>query len=1003
MGSLALNFLGDLSIARDGEPLELPPSRKTRALLAYLALTGRAFRREHLCELLWEIPDDPRGSLRWSLSKLRRLVDDEARERIVADRIAVRFDASEVAIDVAALASIAQGRLDEAPLDELEAAAARYCGTPLEGLELPKFHDYSAWYQGERERATANQVRLLNALLKRLRGDPQRAVEHARTLVRIAPYDEKVRAALIRLLVAIGRPDQAEQQYQMGSRLLKEAGATPTGELFRAWRGAPGAGNAGSARTAPAAPTTAAAPATRPSAGVAQDTKGPPETRLIGRDAELERLRAAMAAAFEERRCRAVLLVGEPGIGKSRLLEAAAGLARGAGALVLEAAAYEAESIRPFALFVDALRKLEPAAAAAVFERGDSSNRDRLFERLAALVAERTVTQPVVLKFDDLQWSDESSAAALHYVVRTSAASNVLVLLAARRDELRDNTPVLRAVRELRHLGLLEELDLAALGEHAVREIIGARAPQADAERLSKECGGNPLLAIELARAEAAGESGASLREVIQERLARFDADGGEVLRWAAVLSPRIDAASLARLTGLDWNAIGEALETAARHSMLVPADRGLRFSHELIARSIYAGIPPARRRTMHRRVAELLEQDTALEPERAADLAHHAAQSADAALAARAMVSAARLCLRFFANDEARALAGKGLQWVEQLTGAAERVCLTLELREAMLTAAPVEDWEAAAREFAALAEAALDHGALSHARRGYFMASYVHWMHGHFAGAREEILQSERVARSGNDEEHIVGMAEAARCLAMLERDLTHADAMLMEAQALAARKGMTHTAIPAALGMLRFHENKLDESVELFKQARMLARANGARLDEFQAIEYLAMIDFERGRLDDARAHCKTLVELGDKLREGSERPFAHALDALCHYALTDDTAPLDAALKDLRTADAKHRLAYTLTRAALLDVERQRPEAAIARAGEALGYAEALDRATEIVLAHAALARARKAVADAAGYAKHVAALKSLDGPSVARWALNRALAVATQAG
>ena len=93
--------------------------------------------------------------------------------------------------------------------------------------------------------------------------------------------------------------------------------------------------------------------------------------------------------------------------------------------------------------------------------------------------------------------------------------------------------------------------------------------------------------------------------------------------------------------------------------------------------------------------------------------------------------------------------------------------------------------------------------------------MASYVHWMHGQFGGAREEILQSERVARGGSDEEHIVGMAEAARCLAMLERDLTHADAMLMEAQALAARKGMTHHAIPAALGMLRFHENKLDEA--------------------------------------------------------------------------------------------------------------------------------------------------------------------------------------------
>jgi DNA-binding SARP family transcriptional activator/energy-coupling factor transporter ATP-binding protein EcfA2 len=996
MGTLALKFLGDLSIARDGEALELPPSRKTRALLAYLALTGRAFRREQLCELLWEIPDDPRGSLRWSLSKLRRLVDDDSRERIVADRLAVRFDATDVSIDVSALAAIAHGKLDETPLAELEAAAARYCGTPLEGLELPTFHDYSAWYMGERERATVNQVRILNALLKRLAGEPQRAVEHARTLVRIAPYDEKVRAALIRLLMALGRPDQAEQHYQMGSRLLKEAGATPTGELFRAWRGAPGA----AAPAAPAAPAAnAGSDLRRPSAHVERPGTASPEPQLVGRDAELERLRAAMTAAFEARRCRAVLLVGEPGIGKSRLLEAAAALAREAGALVLESAAYEAESIRPFALFVDALRKLEPAAAAAVFDRGDSSNRDRLFERLAGLVAERAAAQPVVLKFDDLQWSDESSAAALHYVVRTSAALSVLVLLAARRDELRDNTPTLRAVRELRHSGLLEEIDLAALGEQAVREIIGARAPQADAAKLCKGCGGNPLLAIELARAEVAGESGQSLREVIQERLARFDADGGEVLRWAAVLSPRIDAASLARLTGLDWNSIGEALETAARHSMLVQADRGLRFSHELIARSIYAGIPPARRRTMHRRVAELLEQDTALEPERAADLAHHAAQSADAALAARAMVSAARLCLRFFANDEASALAGKGLQWVEQLSSAAERVCLTLELREVMLAAAPVADWERAAREYAALAEQALDHGALSHARRGYFMASYVHWMHGHFAGAREEILQSERVARSGNDEEHIVGMAEAARCLAMLERDLTHADAMLMEAQALAARKGMTHNAIPAALGMLRFHENKLDESVELFKQARTLARAHGDRLDEFQATEYLAMIDFERGRPEEARAHCKTLIELGDKLREGSERPFAHALDALCHYALADDMAPLEAALEDLRTADAKHRLAYTLTRAALLDVERQRPDVATARATEALGYAEALDRATEILLAHTALARARKAVADTAGYAKHLAAVKSLEQASVARWARDRALRLA----
>jgi tetratricopeptide (TPR) repeat protein len=230
------------------------------------------------------------------------------------------------------------------------------------------------------------------------------------------------------------------------------------------------------------------------------------------------------------------------------------------------------------------------------------------------------------------------------------------------------------------------------------------------------------------------------------------------------------------------------------------------------------------------------------------------------------------------------------------------------------------------------------------------------------------------------------------------MLERDLTHADAMLMEAQALAARKHISHHAIPAALGMLRFHENKLAEATELFKQARAMARSSGDRLSEFQANEYLAMIEIERGRPDLARAYCGALVEIGEKLRDGSERPFAHALAGLCHYAIADETAPLDSALEDLRAADAKHRLAYTLTRAALLDVERQRPEAATARASEALAYAEALDRPTEVMLALVALARAREAAHDTAGRAKHAATLAKLEGVPVAGWARERAAAL-----
>jgi len=983
MAELELKFLGQIEVARAGVAVSLPPSKKTRALLAYLALNRRAFQREHLCELFWEVPDDPRGSLRWSLSKLRQLVDDNNHPRIVADRTSVRFDDTGVVIDICALRVLDKLNLSHCPLERLQEAAARLCGSPLDGLQLPDFHDFNSWYTAECEAATRAQKRLLAALIQRLSDDPERALPHARSLVRIAPYDESARAGLVRMLLVLGHFEQAEQQFQAGTRTLKGAGMALNGELLRAWRGTRNASTANPVARTCAEPLIAPPPA------------------LLGREPEVERITKALEQAIAQRRETFVLVHGEPGIGKSRLLETAALLARNAGALILEARAFAAESTRPFALWTDALRKLGPEATAAIFVQGDGANRDHLFGGLSDLISTRAQTQPVVLLFDDLHWGDESSAAALHYIARTSRTQPLFGIFASRADELHDNAAMVRTLRELRQSGLLEEIKLGPLAEVALREIIHAQSPAADSERLSRECGGNPLLAIELARAESPGNTG-RLSEIVQERLARFEIDGGEVLRWAAVLAPRIDAATLSRVSGLDWNRIGEALETAARQAMLVPTEQGFRFSHDLIAESIYAAISPARRRTMHRRVAEVLEQDTALDSERAAGLAHHAAQSGDAGLAARAMVLAGRLCLRFFANEEAMSLAQRGLQWVGTLP-ATERICLTLELREVMLSAAPTGDWEKAAQECAALAEQALDHNALSHARLGYYMASYLHWMHGHWTTAREGILQAERVARSGSAEEHVVGMAEAARCLAMLERDLPQADAMLLEAQALAARQKISHPAIPAALGMLRFHENKLVEATERFREARTLARSCGDRISEFQANEYLAMIEFERARPDCARVHCAVLIELGEKLRDGSEHPFACALDSLCNYALTGEFEPLEAALKQLRIADAKHRLAYILTRAALLDLERGHPARAAANASEALEYAEALDRATETMLAHVALASACRTSLDKSGFENHLAALARLERAPVAVWARDRAAALGMSRG
>jgi len=153
---------------------------------------------------------------------------------------------------------------------------------------------------------------------------------------------------------------------------------------------------------------------------------------------------------------------------------------------------------------------------------------------------------------------------------------------------------------------------------------------------------------------------------------------------------------------------------------------------------------------------------------------------------------------------------------------------------------------------------------------------------------------------------------------------------------------------------------------------------------------------MIEFERGDLDAMKTYCVALLDLGEKLRDGSELPFARAIAAVCRYARSDDATDLAPALDQLRTADAKHRLAYTLTRSALLDLERGRIDLAVARAKEALGYAEVLQRMSEIMLAHVVLWRACRAIDDAEGCHRWATSLERLDATSAAKWARNRAL-------
>ena len=153
---LELRLLGKMSVMRDGAELTLPPSKKTRALLAYLAVSGKRFRRDDLCRLLWHIPDDPRGALRWSLSKLRPLLNDDSGDRVVADRQSVQIDNQDIRIDYLDLLAVATGK-DERSEDLMSLARSVADGSApfLDGIEFPDLPDFQAWLNTQRQEARA--------------------------------------------------------------------------------------------------------------------------------------------------------------------------------------------------------------------------------------------------------------------------------------------------------------------------------------------------------------------------------------------------------------------------------------------------------------------------------------------------------------------------------------------------------------------------------------------------------------------------------------------------------------------------------------------------------------------------------------------------------------------------------------------------------------------------------------------------------------------------------
>lgn len=228
MARLSIHTLGELAIQRDGETLTLPASKRTRALLAYLTLTARPHRRDRLCEVFWEIPDDPRGALRWALSKLRPLVNDKAVERLVADRERVTLQIADVEIDIRSLATELEN--PELSVSRMQKLAAQLQEPLLEAIDLPNQALFQQWLTAEREHVNVLRAKVLSRLSRQPDLPPNKALVWTRTWMELEPFNPEAATQLLTQLEQLGHTAEVETLARELALRFRKAGVAWSAE-----------------------------------------------------------------------------------------------------------------------------------------------------------------------------------------------------------------------------------------------------------------------------------------------------------------------------------------------------------------------------------------------------------------------------------------------------------------------------------------------------------------------------------------------------------------------------------------------------------------------------------------------------------------------------------------------------------------------------------------------------------------------------------------------------
>src|SRR5580765_5419150 len=624
------------------------PTKKAQALLAYLGIRpGQSHPRDKLAALLWGEKSDEqaRGGLRHALVVLRRALADADPPPLRIEGQTLALNSDEVEVDVVTF----ERRVAEGTPEALERAAELYRGDLLLGFTVnePLFEE---WLVAERERLREMALAALARLLAQQSQavGTERAIQTAVRLLGLDPLQEGVHRALMRLYLRQGRRGAALKQYQVCVGVLqRELGTEPeaeTRQLYQELLRRPAemvkAPDARADHRARSAPKPALASPDLPAA----------ETPLFGRHVELGRLRGLLGEAIGGHG-HVATVVGEAGIGKTRLISALVADALAQGCRVLIGHCHASDSILPFGPWGAACRSGEVSADEEILgalhpaRRADltrllpeagraglpaaSDGALPLFESVAELIEQVAARQPLVVVLEDLHWADEMSLRLLAFVSRRIPAWTALLVGTAREDELAHASMARRTVEELSHASEAVPAALSPLSRSDTALLVRALGRVGSDDRTVAQVEaqiwamseGNPFVAVEAMRAldqaslsDGARDEGAavslpaSVRDVVVRRLDRLGARSQQVAAVAAVIGRRFDFTLLHSTSGMEERDAAEAVDEMVRHHVLQAVGNHLDFTHDRVRDVAYGRLLPPRRRLLHRAVAEALE-----------------------------------------------------------------------------------------------------------------------------------------------------------------------------------------------------------------------------------------------------------------------------------------------------------------------------------------------------------------------------------------------------------